>query len=254
LIPGGFLDVDNALNIIVYSDVHGNEEALMAVEEAIEKEGEVKKIFIGDVVGYGADPNECVERVKNFADYALAGNHDHAVLDLTDISGFNPYAKAAIIWTKKVLTDSSKEYLKSLEIKKSSDNLTLVHSTPHQPEKWNYILTLQSASVNFDYFDTPICFIGHSHVPVIITQNSDKECHVHEDPFLEVQKDCKYIVNIGSVGQPRDGNSLASYAVYNPEKKTVNIKRVSYDIPTAQEKIIDAGLPRYLADRLRYGR
>ena len=242
------------MKVAVYSDVHGNEEALTAVEKAIMKEGNVKKVFIGDVVGYGADPNLCVERVMDFADCVLAGNHDHAALDLTDISSFNPYAKAAIVWTKKVLSPSSKKYLMDLELKNFSNGQCFVHSTPYQPEKWNYILTLQSASFNFDHFDTPICFIGHSHVPIIITQNHDQKCYVHKWSDLEMEAGCKYIVNIGSVGQPRDGNPQASYAIYDPEKKTVQIKRVPYDIPTTQNKIIDAGLPEYLADRLQYGR
>lgn len=242
------------MKIIVYSDVHSNLEALLAVEEAIKKEGEVKKIFIGDVVGYGANPNECVEKVGEFSDYALAGNHDHAVLELTDISSFNPYAKAAIAWTKNAVTPSSRKYLENMKLKKLSDDSCFVHATPYQPEKWNYILTLQSARINFDYFDSPICFIGHSHVPIIIKQSSNGECSIHNGLNLKIEKDSKYIVNIGSVGQPRDGNPQASFAVYDPEEKTVQIKRVSYDIATAQQKIIDAGIPQYLADRLQYGR
>ena len=242
------------MKIIIYSDIHSNLEALTAVEEAIREEGETKKIFIGDVVGYGANPNECVDRVKELADCALAGNHDHAILELTDITSFNPYAKAAVAWTKDVISTSSKKFLKKLTLKQISDDQTFVHSTPHQPEKWNYILTLQSARLNFDYFDTQICFIGHSHVPIIITQNSDQECFVHHGMYLEIEDDNKYIVNIGSVGQPRDGNPQASYAVYDAENKTVEIKRVSYDISTAQKKILDAGIPKYLADRLTYGR
>jgi predicted phosphodiesterase len=247
-------DTDKTLKIIVYSDVHSNIEALKAVEEAINKEGDAQKIFIGDVVGYGADPNECVERVGAFADHALAGNHDHAVLDLTDSSGFNPYAKAAISWTKEAITPASVKYLKSLEIKKILGEVSFVHSTPYQPEKWNYILTLQSASFNFDYFDSRICFIGHSHVPIILTRNSHRKCYIHDGLHLEAKEDCKYIVNIGSVGQPRDGNPQACYAVYDPEEETVQIKRVSYDVSVAQKKIIDVGLPRYLADRLQSGR
>jgi diadenosine tetraphosphatase ApaH/serine/threonine PP2A family protein phosphatase len=229
-------------------------EALLAVEEAIKKEGEVKKIFIGDVVGYGANPNECVEKVGEFADYTLAGNHDHAVLELTDTSSFNPYAKAAITWTKNAMTAANKKYLKSMKLKKLSDGSCFVHATPHQPEKWNYILTLQSARINFDYFDSPLCFIGHSHVPIIITQKPNRECSVHNGLNLKIEEGYKYIVNIGSVGQPRDGNPQASFAIYDPEEKTVQIKRVSYDISTAQKKIIDAGIPKYLADRLQYGR
>lgn len=242
------------MKIIVYSDIHSNLEALLAVEEAIKKEGEVKKIFIGDVVGYGANPNECVEKVANSASYALAGNHDHAVLELTDTSSFNPYAKAAIAWTKNAITPSSRKFLESMKLKRFSEDLCFVHATPHQPEKWNYILTLQSARTNFDYFDAPICFIGHSHVPIIITQNSNRECSIHNGLSLKIEENHKYIVNIGSVGQPRDGNPQASFAIYDSEEKTVHIKRVSYDISTAQQKIIDAGIPKYLADRLQYGR
>ncbi|MFQ5645505.1 MAG: metallophosphoesterase family protein [bacterium] len=239
----------------IYSDVHGNLQALKAVVADIEKAGTAKKIFLGDAVGYGANPNECIKIIREFSDIALAGNHDHAALNLIDISFFNPFAKEAVFWTRKQLTRESREFLAGLKVEESLNDITLVHATPCLPEEWNYIFSLKIASDNFKCFDRKICFIGHSHVPIIVTLNEKQgRCYVNSGDTMNISSGCRYIINIGSVGQPRDGDNRSSYVLYDDEIQTVTIKRVAYDIAETQSAIIKAGLPSSLAERLGHGR
>ena len=237
----------------IFSDIHGNLQALEAAFRVLEDEERVDRYYCcGDIVGYGGNPNECVELVRAKNCPVTAGNHDYAALGMTDTSYFNEIAKAAIQWTGAVLKPENADFLRSLPLTIVENEFMIVHSSPKDPEAWNYILTLPDARVNFEHFDTQICFVGHSHQPFIIEYIGGKlSCVVQ--PFVSVVEDRRYMINVGSVGQPRDGNPEASYAIYDRAQRKIEIKRIPYDVPAAQEAIRSQGLPFQLADRLNHG-
>ncbi|MEW6068917.1 MAG: metallophosphoesterase family protein [Nitrospirota bacterium] len=236
----------------VISDVHSNLDALEAVFNDIKKRKIEKIFFIGDAVGYGPDPNECIDILVKRCKILLAGNHDWGVLGLTDISYFNEYARYAVEWTKEVLTESNIKLLQSFHVKKEvkNDDMLLVHSTPKNPEEWHYLLTLWDAELNFQYFENRFCFIGHSHKPVIIERFPSGELGVHKET-TRFKKTNRYIINAGSVGQPRDGDPRACYAIVDDEK--IEIVRIPYNIKAVQEKMKKRHLPGPLIERLSRG-
>ena len=237
----------------ILSDVHGNLEAFQAVLKDLSKEKIDQVFFLGDTVGYGANPNQCIEILQELTPFVVAGNHDWATVGLTDSSYFNPVAKAAIEWTTRRITVNHQEFLKNLPLIQNHYNLTLVHATPYKPEVWNYILSLQEASFNFHYYDQQICFIGHSHTPVAFEQNEEGKTYVLYNTTFTLRDSHRYIINVGSVGQPRDGDPRTAYGLYNPDDSLFTLKRIPYNIDRAQEKIIEAGLPHFLALRLASG-
>lgn len=236
------------------ADIHGNLEALQVVLAELRGEGIDQYICLGDVVGYGADPNECLELVKSLEPVIVAGNHDWASVSKTDISYFNPSAREAVGWTSNQLTKENVDYLRNLKLIEEFKNFVVVHSTLVSPQAWGYILTISDAKANFAHQTRQLCFIGHSHQPVIVMEDGDGNCGVLPGFSLELAQGRRYIVNIGSVGQPRDGDPRAAFALYDTPSGQVEIKRVEYDIKLTQDKIIRAGLPRNLALRLEYGR
>lgn len=241
------------MHLAILSDVHANLDALDAVLQDVD----IKKIrdilFLGDAVGYGPDPNECVELIKERCNVIVAGNHDWGVIGRTDITYFNEYARTAIEWTVEVLTEENLRILKSFPIqeKMEKEDMLLVHSTPKEPEEWHYLLSLWDAEINFDYFHSKYCFLGHSHFPFIIEKLPSGELLTYKEKASKGQAE-RYIMNVGSVGQPRDGDPRASYAVVDDEK--MEIVRVSYNIGAVQKKMRKAGLPSLLIERLAAGR
>lgn len=240
------------MHYAVISDVHANIEALEAVLKDIKKRKIEDIIFLGDAVGYGPNPDECTELLKDSCKVMLAGNHDWAVLGLTDINYFNEHARAAIKWTSTVITKQNLDVLKALPLVKvlKKNNVLLVHSTPKEPGVWNYLLTLWDAEINFHYFGQKICFLGHSHYPFIIEHLPSGEMITYKNE-AKLGKAERYIINVGSVGQPRDGDPRACYAVITDEE--VEIIRVKYDIEKTQKKMHAAGLPLPLIERLARG-
>lgn len=236
----------------ILSDVHANLDALEAVLEDLDKKNIDTIFFLGDAVGYGPNPNECIESLVRGCKILLAGNHDWGVLGLTDVTYFNLYARAAIEWTKKVITEGNKKIISSFPVEEEKDgDLLLVHSTPKEPKEWNYLLTLWDAEMNFNYFENKLCFLGHSHQPFIIERLPSGELVTYKKS-APIGKMERYIVNVGSVGQPRDGDPRACYALVNDEH--MEIVRVSYDIEAVQEKMRKEGLPLILIERLSIGR
>ncbi|MCK5595619.1 metallophosphoesterase family protein [bacterium] len=233
------------------SDIHSNLEALNAVLKEFKEEQVEKNICIGDIVGYGANPNECVELIRNNNFESVAGNHDLAVIGRQDIEHFNPIAKESMIWTADTLTTDNREYLKQLELKKEFPGFVIVHSTILEPEEWKYVRTTLEAHRNFKELTKPVCFFSHSHIPIVFKEKERPEFSF--DTSINIEENIKYLINVGSVGQPRDKNPKACYAIYDTEEKKVEIKRVSYDIKTAQNKIREADLPRMSAYRLETG-
>jgi diadenosine tetraphosphatase ApaH/serine/threonine PP2A family protein phosphatase len=237
----------------VISDIHGNLEALEAVAAELDKLSPGKVLCLGDIVGYGASPNECVERTRELAAVTVAGNHDFGVAGLTDITFFNHYARQAIIWTAQVIKPEYAEYLRGLPLSHAEDDkLRIVHATPSQPGRWNYIFTSRQALEEFKAFDEKICFIGHSHQPCMF-EMLDAETIVVNSDHVKIVEGREYIINVGSVGQPRDGDPRACLCVYDEDEGEVSIKRVTYDVEGAKRKIVDANLPPVLANRLSWG-
>ncbi len=236
----------------IISDIHSNLEALDAVLSDCREEGVEKFLCLGDIVGYGADPSECIQRLKELDVTIVAGNHDWAVAKKIEPTNFNAVAKEAVLWTRENLKSQDIDYLYQLELSKNFDGFHLVHATLHEPEQFIYLNDIEESRKTFALMDRQICFLGHTHVPVVFIEHNNDikiwdrfECHFESDK--------KYIVNVGSVGQPRDRNPQAAYGIYDRDKSSLHIKRIPYDIATAQEKILNAGLPMSLAYRLALG-
>ena len=236
----------------IVSDIHGNLEALDAV--LADATGRADAILcLGDVVGYGADPGACVERLAVRAQVITAGNHEHGVTGLLDLDWFNPYARAAAEWTRERLDDDHRSYLATLPLVAQVDDATLVHASPEAPEEWDYLLSPDDGWAAFPYFATRWCFVGHSHVPGMWSVGSSGPDFEPRPAIVTAEAGRRYIVNVGSVGQPRDRDPRAAYAIWDVDAGRVELRRVSYDIQAARDKIVAAGLPRYLADRLAAG-
>jgi len=242
------------MTILVISDIHAN---LTALEAVLTEAGNVDAVWcLGDLVGYGPDPNECIARVRLLPGLVcLRGNHDAAALGQIDIEAFNAEAKTSIQWLLSRLTDESLEFLGGLPEKNVIGQITLAHGSPRNPV-WEYILDTRIALRNFDYFDTPYCFIGHTHLPIIYQLDDDQNNSVsliasRTNEPLSLSK--RALLNPGSVGQPRDHNPLASYALFDPNANTWENRRVAYNLRSVQMRILDAGLPRRHAQRLAEG-
>lgn len=240
------------MSYAVISDVHGNREALQAVLQEIEGKGIKDILFLGDAVGYGPAPDECLETLVSACSVLIAGNHDWGAADKMGIGRFNPFARLALGWTKEVMKKANLTLLKGLPLTAElrDKGAFLVHGSPKEPEKWQYLLTPEDAEENFPFFAQPLCFVGHSHLPFIIERTSEGDMTVHRNEAT-VTDGSRYIINPGSVGQPRDGDPRASFAVV--ENNLITIRRVEYDIPKTQAEMRAAGLPEFLVERLERG-
>jgi len=238
---------------LIVSDMHSNLESLDAFLEYSQDLAYDKIVNLGDVVGYNANPNEVVDWVRKNADVSLAGNHDYAVLDKTDTSYFNGYALDACLWTQTVLSKRNTKYLDSLPVMQKKYKITWAHSSPYEPERWHYISNTHDGETNFEYFATRLCFVGHTHLPLILKENPDETVEGGFSETYELESDCRYIINVGSLGQPRDGDPRATFVTYDTKTDTVQYHRYEYPLESTQAKILAAGLPAYLADRLAVG-
>jgi diadenosine tetraphosphatase ApaH/serine/threonine PP2A family protein phosphatase len=237
----------------ILGDIHGNSEALQAVLKLIKKQNIDTLLCIGDIVGYGADPGECVKLIRREKIISVAGNHDYAAAGLNDTDNFNSYAAAAVAWTKEKLSKTHLAFLAKLPLTKTIENFMLVHAGPKSPHTWGYIRDEQSAQINIKALKQNLCFIGHSHIPITIYGNN-KECEYFFKTEFVLDSTHKYIINVGSVGQPRDNNPKACFAIYDTKVNSVRIIRIPYDIELTKKKILENGLPPTLAHRLSKGR
>ncbi len=242
------------MSIVILSDIHSNLEAFKAVLTDLAQEQVDQVLFLGDIVGYAADPDQCIEILRGLTPQAVAGNHDRAAVGLADTAYFNPVARVAVEWTAGIITADHAAFLKTLPLTASLPGMLLVHATPYRPERWNYVFSLEDAAQCFRHCEQPICFTGHSHYPMFFVQDRQGIISVIRDLTFTLLDSCRYLINVGSVGQPRDGDPRAAYGIYKPEEASFHIKRVPYDIKRTQEKIIAAGLPPFLAERLTEGR
>ncbi|MEZ5358329.1 MAG: metallophosphoesterase family protein [Candidatus Zixiibacteriota bacterium] len=243
------------MKLAVLSDVHANLEALKAVVRDIESKAVEKVFFLGDAVGYGANPNECVEIIDSLCEIKLLGNHDYVALGLESSRNFNPMAQKSIKWTQEQLTDDTVARLSDFEMEGSYLDFYMVHATPDNPLEWNYILGTQDAYDNFDHFSQRFCLVGHSHLPCVFRQEpgGNISASASNEPFL-AEKKVRYIINVGSVGQPRDGIKDACYLLIDTDEKRFEFIRVAYELDKAQEKMQNAQLPEYLITRLASGK
>ena len=241
------------MRFIIFSDVHSNLEAIQSFCRATEAIPHDKKVCLGDIVGYNADPNPVVEWVREEIDLALAGNHDWCVLNQKDSSYLNPAAYQACAWTRRNLTKSNTNFLDTLPVEKEEDGIYWVHSSPFEPKKWHYVSTKKSAEQNFNFFEQDTCFLGHSHLPGIFEKNKNNKVCSHDSSKMILDPESRYIINVGSLGQPRDGNPDPVFVLYDSGSHIVEFYRFSYDFPSTQQKIIASGLPSSLADRLNFG-
>ena len=242
------------MRYIIFSDLHSNLEALIQFEKEIERINHDKLVCLGDIVGYGVDPNACVQWVRDNVDFTVAGNHDLAVVELTDTKYFNPYAYDSCLWTRNELTEENKEYLRSLPLDCQERDVYWVHSSPFEPEAWHYVTSQTRGERFFRHFESPFCFVGHSHKPVILEQAEDGGVTDFVLEVFKIKPSRRYIFNCGSLGQPRDGNQDPSFIVYDTEEKKVSIHRFQYDFCSTQAKILEHGLPPFLAERLARGK
>jgi diadenosine tetraphosphatase ApaH/serine/threonine PP2A family protein phosphatase len=240
------------LRYAILSDIHGNLEALRAVltDGAAEADG---VLCLGDVVGYGADPLACVETVAERAQAVVTGNHEQAVAGLLDLEWFNRYARTAAEWTREQLDEDHRRYLTALPLVTLVEDATLVHASPFHPDEWDYLVTAEDGYEAFPAFATRLCFVGHSHRPAAWSLGSSGPDHDPRPTTVALEAGRRYIINVGSVGQPRDRDPRAAYALWDVERGRVTIRRVAYDVAAARRKIMAAGLPRFLADRLASG-
>lgn len=215
----------------VFSDIHAHLGRLEGVLAYLKGSKIDQYICLGDIVGYGIHPNECVERIRKLKCPTLMGNHDSAAIGLEDINHFNYKAYSAILWTQKKLKKKNKEYLKTLPFIYQIDSFLAVHSTPRSPEKWNYILTADMALKSFQHFKEQICFIGHSHIPFFFQKEGKEKGELIRSNPMEIKTGCRYLVNVGSVGQPRDNNPKSAFIIFDDEEKTVTLKRLAFDGP-----------------------
>lgn len=239
----------------VISDIHSNLEALNAVIEALDHDQVDAILCAGDVVGYGPDPNVCMELVSEKATHCVKGNHDFAVLEKSGSEFFNRTARQSCDWTRSQLSPANMAALQHIPFRQSipEDNILLVHSEPWLPRLFDYIQSTYDATLNLSIMeDANICFTGHSHVPICFS--NDTSIYYSDDESLTIPEGSKAIVNVGSVGQPRDGDPRSAYVLYDSDKRQVSFKRIPYDYQETGRKIQQAGLPKVLGNRLRLGR
>ena len=242
------------MRILVISDIHANFTAFEAV--LAHCQGQWDFVWcLGDVVGYGPDPNECVDRLKTLPQLCLAGNHDWAALDRLDARTFNPDARRAVEWTQATLTPENTRWLEALPVTFVIGEYTLAHASPREPI-WEYILEPRVAALNFPHFETPYCFVGHTHQPVIYTIANENGDAAAALPCYNQPRQLngrRQIINPGSIGQPRDQNPDAAYGILDMTTGVFEHRRIPYDIKAVQRRMLDFNLPERLIARLEHG-
>jgi predicted phosphodiesterase len=240
------------MRFAIFGDIHGNLEALQAVLQDAHEQGCANYVCLGDIVGYGANPSECLETVRALNCPTVRGNHDEGAANDSRLEDLNPLAQNALLWTRDQLSSEQRTWLSELKLLRQVRDFTVVHATLDSPGSWAYVTNRFDAMASFSYQFTQLCFYGHTHAPRIFEK--DDVVRGARGTEVQIQRGTKYFVNAGSVGQSRDGDWRSAYALYDLDTSTVSIRRVEYDIDTAMKKIIDAGLPSLLAERLPLGR
>ena len=239
----------------ILGDIHANIDALNVVLEDARAQGVTNFVSVGDVVGYNAAPTECIRIVRDELKCPVVrGNHDHYVSYLaTSLADFHPAAAQVVEWTRSQLSADDMQWLHDLPLQKPIMGFMLVHSTLDMPDRWGYVFDNQQAEANFNYQRTPLCFHGHTHVPIIYAYTPGGVVH-YEPCDFKLELGQRLFINVGSVGQPRDGDPRASYVIYDMDARFVRFRRLEYDVAAAQARCRAAGLPERCAERLGVGR
>jgi len=244
------------MRYLIVSDIHGNLAAFDAVLSAAPEHDQV--LCLGDVVGYGPDPHECIHRLKALPHAGVAGNHDWAVLGKLNLEDFNADAQTAARWTQEQVSPEDLAFLSQLPDRLTAGDFTIAHGSPRHPI-WEYILQTSTARANFAHFETPFCLVGHTHVPMIYALQDDRpnpRCRTFtpsEEIVLDLANAPRMIINPGSVGQPRDGSPLAAYAVLDTDAQTLSFHRQEYPVGETQRRMGELSLPARLIARLSFG-
>jgi diadenosine tetraphosphatase ApaH/serine/threonine PP2A family protein phosphatase len=239
------------MRYILISDIHGNLEALQAALSFAKNLEPFELYCLGDVVGYGADPNECLRLMKDDANLILAGNHDLAVAGVISSADFNPIAQTAVEWTRRALDEEELTTLSNLPLVYIDGDYCFAHATPIDPMSFGYIRTLEDVADVLSSIGQRFCFVGHTHLPVLVRMDEKKgRLEIIQDSQVRIEDGYRYFVNVGSIGQPRDNNPDACMVILDEEVGTLEFFRVPYDISACQDKILSEGLPSYLAERL----
>ncbi len=243
------------MKLFICSDVHGNLRALDAVLAAYRDFSPCRLLFLGDAVGYGAHPDACLDRLLALPRSSMImGNHDWAVLDLSEKDNFNSDAFTAIDWTIELLNGKyNGPLVRKFDMTVECDEFLAAHGSPLHPEEFSYIFSIYDAEEVFMAYDFLLCFVGHTHIPMVYTNTGGPKSLEPGRPFALDPSD-RYIINPGSVGQPRDGDNRASFMIFDSDERTVTLHRLEYDIEAEAKDITDAGLPGRFAERLFEGR
>ncbi len=242
------------MRIALISDIHGNLEALEAVLADVDKH-QVEEIHcLGDVVGYGCDPVACLDTVVKRCKTTLMGNHEYVAMGLLSEEHLNSVARASLSWTADQLSDRDLSLIADFEMTHTVEKALLVHSSPFEPDQWHYIISRDAAETAFDICGAHLCFFGHTHLPMIFSSRPGSSLRQQAGHDFLPDPDTRYLVNVGSVGQPRDNDNRASYVVYDSQEQEINFHRVEYDIALAQSKMTRAKAPAMLIERLSVGR
>lgn len=236
----------------IIADIHANLEALQTVLEDAKQEKCTHYACLGDVVGYNANPKECLDIVRGMAMPCVKGNHDEYCSMEGELEGFNPHAAEAVNWTRNQLTIEDRQWLRDLKYFRLVASFSIVHATLDGPQRWGYVFDKLAAAASFTYQNTSVCFFGHTHVPVAFIRDSVVRGGTYSK--FRVEPGRKYFVNVGSVGQSRDGVAKATYVIYDMNEGSIELRRLDYDMATTQKKILEAGLPPRLAERLAQGK
>jgi len=242
------------VKIAFISDVHANLEALQVTLADIEKQHVDRVHFLGDAVGYGSEPNPCVELIASTCDIKLLGNHDYAALGLEAPTAFNDVARVSIEWTLKELSSRATTALADFEMEGTDGDFYMTHASPRTPELWEYVLNIESARDQFEHFEQQVAFVGHSHLPAFFCRRPDGTISQRYVTESELDPESRYIINVGSVGQPRDHDPRACYVTVDRDTQIIRYHRVEYDVSKAIAKIESQGLPQILGERLLVGR
>ena len=244
------------MSTAILSDIHGNLEAFDAIRCVVESRRVERWIFLGDAVGYGADPAACLEQQRALGELALLGNHDAAVAGRLDVTYFNQFARRAVAWTKSELVAPDLDYLRRLPLSRERDECLYVHAEPSDPGSWGYVDDAATAAAALRATTARLCFVGHSHRAFACRLDDGEAARMVAvgEGSVRMEAGCRYLVNAGSVGQPRDGDPRACCVLFDDGGDLFEFLRIEYDIAAAQAKIEAAGLPRFLAERLQRGR
>lgn len=240
------------MRFAIFSDIHSNLEALQTVLADAEERGCTHHVCLGDVVGYNANPRECLQIVRDLDCPVVKGNHDEQASIVRPTEGFNELAEEAMDWTRDQLSADDKSWLADLRLTRPVRDFTIVHATLDTPGQWGYVFNDLEAAASFTYQHTALCFFGHTHRPTAFVRDDNVRRLTVGQIVLAPGK--KYLINPGSVGQPRDRDWRAAYAIYDVDRQTIEQRRLKYDLEATQEKVRAAGLPERLADRLAFGR